>query len=191
MESVLINGLKEGTISTLVVILILGYLVVIRILESKERSKQGKLTSELATAIVDMRDLLRTVTTDIILSDKDKCRICIDSSLNAMGKHLIAYAIQTIVNNNIHENKKAIHDNIRRSVNAEFYKVYMNISMYNINGVNPTTYFKAEWKEEIAQAILDCIYYESVSKEYRILNLCNTINVKINDYCIYISNNVF
>lgn len=191
MESVLIAGIKDGTISTLVVILILSYLIIIRILENKEKGKTGKLTSEVAAAVVKMENLLTIVTEDIIMSDKDKCRVCIDSSLHAMGKHILMYAVQTIAHNNIHANKKSIHDNIRRIVNAEFYKVYMNISMYTINGEKPTKYLKTEWKEELIETMLESIYNETINKEYRILNLSNTLNIKISEYSIYIGNNVF
>lgn len=191
MESVLVHALKEGTISNIVIVLILGYLIVIRFLESKEKSKQGKLTSEVADAIVKMQNLLTIVTEDIILSDKDKCRASIDASLNAMGKHLLIYAVQTIVHNNIHLNNKVIHDNVKRIVTAEFYKVHMNIGMYTIEGIKPTKYLKEEWKSELVETILECIYLENASKEYKILNLSNTLNVKVNEYSIYINNKVF
>lgn len=188
MESILSASLKEGTATAIVVII---YLIIVRLIDSNKESKQSKLTSSVANAVLEIKTLLSTITEDIVLSDKDKCKMVIETSFESMMTHLISYATTTIVNNHIDTNRPMIIDNIKRVVNGEFYRVYMNIGMFNIDGKKVNSYMLDKWKEELTRDIEECIYMNMNNKEYKIISLINRLNLRSIDYIVYIKNNAF
>ena len=93
----------------------------------------------------------------------------------------------TILNPGITTN---IINNINKLVSTEYYKLYSNLSVYEIKEVNVASKLKEEWIKEIADNII-AIIYNGQDAIARITQVSNRINISINEYSTYVNNKTF
>jgi hypothetical protein len=182
---ILVESLKGGIAPAIVIAI---YLIIVKIIDSKKESKQIKLNAEVVDCFAKLNKFLNYITEDIIDKEGDKCTNAIKSSFKACANSIIKFSINTIINNNIDINKETIIDNITNLINTEYYSFYNELSLYNSTNNRLTDYIKIEWKDIIKKDVINIIYNENLTKDQKIYNLNNKINIRFDDYCIYVIN---
>lgn len=184
MESVL-TALQQGVAPAILVVL---YLLIIKIIDSKKESKQAKISSQLAESVSEISTFIREMTNDIVNKDKDKCKAAIEDAMLASGFRLISFVHETVLHNHIQENKDNIISNAHNIVNAEYYTIYSALSLYTINNTKVCDIMKSEWMLEIEKDITDIIYSDKLQNVDKINIFMHKINIRIQSYITYIIN---
>jgi len=201
MES-LITGLSQGVIPGLIVLV---YLIIVKWLDHKKEIREDNITtsmdnrinsltnhvSDIVESLSEVSVLLKTVTSNIIERDKEKCKFSIELAFSGLAKELSDFAFITIVNNHIDTNSSIIKNNIRTAVNSEYYKVYSVLGLYEYNGKRINEHLKEEWKGEFIEALNVSLFKDDADG----LTKMNTFRTKVNliakNCSNYVYNNTF
>lgn len=192
----LIESFKYG-IAPAIIILI--YLLVVRYFDHKkeikklekereEAKKTVKINAEIVDCFNELNSYLKHITKDIIDKEDDKCTASIRSSFKAMSYAVSKFATFTILKNNVVTNKKNIIDNIENVVVGEFTNIYNELVLYNTEIKPISTFIKDEWKEQIISDLKNIIFDNNSSKEDRIYDIHNKLNISINSYITSVTN---
>lgn len=193
---ILLESLTMGIAPAIVVAV---YLILIKIIEANKETKKLKIENEkdikinkslsdISEGFAKLNSFLDFYTKDLIEKDDDKCKFAIRNSFYGMSKSIVTFSIQTIINNNIEDNKENIVDNISHIVNTEYYNVYSCFLLYRAGNTRLSELLKEEWKQEIIDDVIAIIYNKSLNSEKRIYAINNKVNIRINDYCTNIIN---
>ena len=190
------SAVEQGIWSAIVVGI---YLVIAKVIDTyKDIRKHNKeeevkkhqivINQKLVDSIATISDFITLTTKNIIDKDKERCINAIKHLFKSFANSIIKFSTDTIVANNIQINKQNILDNIEDIVNSEYYSLYNALILYHTD-INPITdYIKVDWKNEIKDVLINIIYNENLNKEQKLYSINNKINIKINDYCIYVTN---
>lgn len=192
----LIESFKYGLTPAIIILI---YLLVTRYLDHKkeikrlekekeEATKTVKINAEIIDCFNELNTYLKHITKDIIEKEDDKCVTCIRSSFKAMSYSVSKFATFTILKNNVTTNKKNILDNIENVVAGEFTNIYNSLVLYNTNDLLISTFVKEEWKEQVIDDLKYIIFDESSSKEDRIYDIHNKLNIRVNAYVTSVTN---
>lgn len=193
---ILVDSFKYGLAPAIIV---LFYLVITRILDHRrevkkieaqavEAKKTVKINSELINSFNEIASYLKFVTKDVVELDANKADAAIRSSFRSMNFGLTRFATFTIINNNIQENKGAIIDNIKATVEAEYLNVYNELVLYKDDNVRISEYLDPIWKDEINKIMIDVIFNERLTKEQKIYNIHNRLGIDITNYSNVVHN---
>lgn len=169
-------------------IIVAIYLVINKILDNKRDKRQAVINADLVQSFTKLNSFLEYFTKDIIEKDQDKCQFAIKTSFNSFSNALCNFAIRTIINNNIQENKEIIIENIEHLVQTEYYNVYSSLYLYKSDTAKISDYLDENWKTELIKDITTIIFDSSKTKEQRIYNVNNKINIDINSFCVHVVN---
>lgn len=184
---ILFESIKQGLPSAIIIVV---YLIIIKIIDAKRESDQTKLNANVVKSITNVSNFITDISKNIIDSNKDKCKIAIESSINASAMILMNFVSTTIINNHIETNKETIISNIKNLVNTEYYNIYSILSLYIINNKRVSDYLKKEWMDDVEKIIIDSIYNNKLNNEDKIFTFNNKINIKFQSYITYINNNI-
>lgn len=179
-------ALQQGIAPAIVVVI---YLIIIRIIDSKRESKQATLNKDLVNSITTISDFLNKITDNILTKDKDKCKVAIQDAFNSSAARINKFVIQTIVNNNIQSNKEIINANIHNLVKSEYYTIYSSLSLYSVGDDKLSEHIKTAWLEEMEKDIKSGIFNNKLDKEHKILSFVNKIDIRFKSYITYVINN--
>lgn len=198
----LMESLGQGIVPGIIVLV---YLLVVKWLENKKETREEAVTnnidkrinnltnqvSDIVESLSEVSMLLRTVTSNIIERDKEKCKFSIELAFSGLAKELSDFAFITIVNNHIDTNSSIIKNNIRTAVNSEYYKVYSVLGLYEYNGKRINEHLKEEWKKELIEALDISLFKDDADG----LTKMNTFRTKVNliakNCSNYVYNNTF
>lgn len=198
----LVESLGQGIVPGIIVLV---YLLVVKWLENKKETREEAVTnnidkrinnltnqvSDIVESLSEVSMLLRTVTSNIIERDKEKCKFSIELAFSGLAKELSDFAFITIVNNHIDTNSSIIKNNIRTAVNSEYYKVYSVLGLYEYNGKRINEHLKEEWKKELIEALDISLFKDDADG----LTKMNTFRTKVNliakNCSNYVYNNTF
>lgn len=186
------NGIIPG-------IIILIYLVIVRYFdhrkdiekqraETEEKKKTVKINTEILDCFNNLNDYLKKLTVGVLDREEDKCEAAIRSSFKAMGQSLAKFAVFTIISNNVKQNRENIIDNIDTTVYSEFATVYNELSLYSYKNTKLIDAIKDSWKQELINDLKNIIFDENSTKENKIYNIHNKLNLRINNYISLIQN---
>lgn len=181
----ILQSLEQGVAPAILVII---YLLIIKIVDSRKESKQAKVSKQLADSVSEISTFIRAMMTDAVNKDKDKCKSAIEDAMFASGLRLVSFVNDTILHNHIHENKDNIVANIHNIVNAEYYTIYSSLSLYTINNNKVCDVMKSEWMLEIEKDITDIIYSDKLADSDKINIFMHKINIRIQSYITYVIN---
>lgn len=198
----LLESLGQGIVPGIIVLI---YLLVVKWLEHNKETREEAVTnnidkrintltnhvSDIVESLSEVSMLLRTVTSNIIERDKEKCKFSIELAFSGLAKELSDFAFITIVNNHIDTNSSIIKNNIRTAVNSEYYKVYSVLGLYEYNGKRINEHLKEEWKKELIEALDISLFKDDADG----LTKMNTFRTKVNliakNCSNYVYNNTF
>lgn len=185
----LFRSFQYGIVPTFVVLI---YLIVVRILDTKKAREESKRTIKVNAEILDafnnLNLYLKRITSDIIDKENDKCNAAIRSSFKAMGQSLSKFAVFTIISNNVKNNRDNIIDNINNTVFSEFATIYNELSLYKGTETDIITSIKNEWKDELINDLKNIIFDTNLDKESKIYTIHNKLNLRINNYISFVQN---
>lgn len=181
LENALAQGLAPGIVVAI-------YLIIVRIIDAKKDNNQIKVSKELTQSITTISQYIATMTKTIVDKDKEKCKIAIDDSLSSAVLRLIKFAQMTIIQNHLKVNKNNILENIHNIVNSEYYTIFSNLNLYQINGVNISEYLDKNWIKDIETDLSEIIFNGSMSNEEKIFALTNKLTLKFDAYITYVTN---
>ncbi len=181
----LINALQYGLPSALVV---LTYLIINRILDSKDKSKKIEISNELVQCFNDLNNYLRHITKDIVETDDDKCLSAIRMSFSSMSWDLSEFANFTITKNNVQENKARIKENISTVVEAAYVKSYNDLSLYTDGKHTIAEFLDPNWKLELKDDLNNIIFDSTKNKEDRIYEATRRVSIRTKQYYNFINN---
>lgn len=185
---ILLDSFQYGIVPTLIILI--AFLITKYLDNKKEREiakKSIKVNAEILDCFNNLNEYLKRITKDIIEKEDDKCAAAIRSSFKAMAHSISKFAIFTIISNNIRSNRENIIDNINNTVYSEFSTVYNELLLYNYDGHNIANYVKDEWKEQLISDLKNIIFDENNTKESRIYNVHNKINLRVSNYISYVN----
>ena len=149
---------------------------------SKEKARElvlKKVEEEMSNEIATY---LRSVTKNVVELDADKADATIRSAFRSMNFGLTRFATFTIINNNVEDNRAAIIDNIKATVDSEYLGVYTELALYKDNNVKLCEYLNPLWKEDLSNIMIDVIFNHKLTKEQKIYNVHNRLGIDIANY---------
>lgn len=190
------SAVEQGIWSAIVVGI---YLVIAKIIDTyKEIKKHNKeeetkehqiiINQKLVDSVANISDFISVTTKNILEKDRERCVNAIQHLFKSSANSIIKFATDTIIANNIQVNKPNILGNIEDIVNAEYYTLYSSLILYHTEANPIADYLKVNWKKEISDTLINIIYNENLNKEQKLYNINNKINIKVTDYCIYVTN---
>jgi len=182
---ILISALEKGLAPAILVII---YLVLVKLIDSKKESKQIKLNNQLIESISRIGNFVEDLSKNIIEKDRDKCKAAIEDSIKSSGISLINFVSDTVLHNHVKENKDSIENNIVNIVNSEYYTIYSTLSLYTINGIKVNSVMKSEWMMEIERDIRNIIFNNDLSASDKISTFTREINFRFQSYITYLIN---
>ena len=185
MDNIILYALKEGLTPAIIVVI---YLLIVKMIDSKREKANIKITNDLVAAINKISNFLDNITTNIIDKDRDKCRYAIRQAFLSSASTIIEFVTKTIINNHINTNRDNIINNVEHLVNAEYYNIYNSLSLYTIDGNKINEYLKEEWIKEIEKDAINIIFNEKLDKETKILTFNNRMTIKCQDFAVYVTN---
>lgn len=178
-------ALTQGITPAIIVAI---YLLLTKVIDNKKETKQAKINAEVMSCLANLNIFLNHITKDIIENDKSKCQIIIRDSFKALANNIIKFATDAIINNNLEINKLVILDNLENLVNGEYYDTHSKLCLFNSSSLQLTQALKQEWKEELKEDVREVIFNEKMTKEQKIYTINNKINIKVNNYIVYLTN---
>lgn len=127
-------------------------------------------------------------TKDVIDKDRNKCKNCIEDTLNASAFKFVQFMQRTLLANHLEDNKDLILSNIHEIATSEYYTVYSALNLYKINGTNVADYLDKNWIKDVEQDLVDCIYKPKTKNEDKLISFTNKISLKFGGYITYIAN---
>lgn len=182
---ILQQAVEQGLLPTIIISI---YLIINKILENRENSTQIKFNNDFITAINKIANYVDINNKANIERDKDRLQIAIRNTFRASANNLVKFVTYTIINNNIDANKKNILASIDHIINTEYYSVYHALITFQTNDIKFNSLIKTEWKEELKKDVIDVIYDKTLSKEQKLYNANNKLNLRIEDYSVYAVN---
>lgn len=158
-------------------IIVLIYLIIIKIIDTKKESNAVKINKEVTECFRKLNSFLDYITKDILNDAEEKRDYAIKNSFKAFANSIICHATSVIIANNIDNNKENIIENIRYIVDSNYYRLYNLMFLYKLCG-----FIKPEWKKEINEDVVEIIYNNKFSKEEKLYNINNKINIKVDGY---------
>jgi hypothetical protein len=181
-----IESLKQGIFPGIIVVI---YLIVIKIFDSKKESKQAKISSDLYNTMTKLSNFIHEYTKNIINNDKEKCRLCVKDAIKSYAGDILDYCVRTIINNNLEDSKQTINVAISNIVKSGYYNLFSSLSLYNMQGYAVATVMKEEWMEDIEAAIKQVIFDTKLTKEVKISTLLTRVQTLFTTYNTYLINN--
>lgn len=192
------NAVKDSSYITVLIssgVFIL-YTLIIKIVDYYKSKDKHKPLLEMASAIKDVSEnvvKLNQVLDKTIQNAEQKEYDRIDNviivSFLSFKSAVLDQCIDTIIHNNINENKDNITQNVYKTVNTEYYKLYSTFSAYEHDSVSISTKLKEEWIDEVTD---DCIaiMYNGNDALTRIRQLNHKLTLIAEEYSIYIKNKI-
>lgn len=158
-------------------IIVLIYLIIIKTIDTKKESNTVKVNKEVTECFRKLNSFLDYITKDILNDAEEKRDYAIKNSFKAFANSIIRHTTSVVIANNIDNNKENIIENIRYIVDSNYYRLYNLMFLYKLCG-----FIKPEWKKEINEDVVEIIYNNKFSKEEKLYNINNKINIKVDGY---------
>ena len=198
VNDIVSNAVKDSSyikvlISSSVFIL---YTLIIKIVDYYKSKDKHKPLLEMASAIKDVSEnvvklnqVLDKTIQNAEQKEYDRIGNVIIASFLSFKSTILDQCIDTIIHNNINKNKDNITQNVYKTVNTEYYKLYSTFSAYEHDSVNVSTKLKEEWIDEVTD---DCIaiMYNGNDALTRIRQLNHKLTLIAEEYSIYIKNKI-
>lgn len=180
-------ALTQGIVPAIVVII---YLVTVKIIDSRKEKNQSKLTAELSKSILTISEYIVDINKNIIDKDKEKCKNMIEATFKASALNLVQFLQRTILQNHLDTNRNNILANIHSIVNSEYYSIYSNLNLYQINGTTVSDYLDKNWIRDVEKDMIDCLYGDIFIEEQKVTDFTNKVQLKFDNYITYITNKI-
>ena len=192
------NAVKDSSYITVLIssgVFIL-YTLIIKIVEYYKSKDKHKPLLEMASAIKDVSEnvvklnqVLDKTIQDAEQKEYDRIGNVIIASFLSFKSAILDQCIDTIIHNNINENKDNVTQNIYKTVNTEYYKLYSIFSEYEHDSVSVATKIKENWIDDVTDECIK-IMYNGNDALTRIRQLNRKLGLISKEYSIYLKNKI-
>ena len=192
------NAVKDSSYITVLIssgVFIL-YTLIIKIVEYYKSKDKHKPLLEMASAIKDVSEnvvklnqVLDKTIQDAEQKEYDRIGNVIIASFLSFKSAILDQCIDTIIHNNINENKDNVTQNIYKTVNTEYYKLYSIFSEYEHDSVSVATKIKESWIDDVTDECIK-IMYNGNDALTRIRQLNRKLGLISKEYSIYLKNKI-
>ena len=192
------NAVKDSSYITVLIssgVFIL-YTLIIKIVEYYKSKDKHKPLLEMASAIKDVSEnvvklnqVLDKTIQDAEQKEYDRIGNVITASFLSFKSAILDQCIDTIIHNNINENKDNVTQNIYKTVNTEYYKLYSIFSEYEHDSVSVATKIKENWIDDVTDECIK-IMYNGNDALTRIRQLNRKLGLISKEYSIYLKNKI-
>lgn len=192
------NAVKNSSYITVLIssgVFIL-YTLIIKIVEYYKSKDKHKPLLEMASAIKDVSEnvvklnqVLDKTIQDAEQKEYDRIGNVIIVSFLSFKSAILDQCIDTIIHNNINENKDNVTQNIYKTVNTEYYKLYSIFSEYEHDSVSVATKIKENWIDDVTDECIK-IMYNGNDALTRIRQLNRKLGLISKEYSIYLKNKI-
>ena len=192
------NAVKDSSYITVLIssgVFIL-YTLIIKIVEYYKSKDKHKPLLEMASAIKDVSEnvvklnqVLDKTIQDAEQKEYDRIGNVIIASFLSFKSAILDQCIDTIIHNNINENKDNVTQNIYKTVNTEYYKLYSIFSEYEHDSVSVATKIKESWIDDVTDECIK-IMYNGNDALTRIRQLNHKLGLISEEYSIYLKNKI-
>ena len=192
------NAVKDSSYITVLIssgVFIL-YTLIIKIVEYYKSKDKHKPLLEMASAIKDVSEnvvklnqVLDKTIQDAEQKEYDRIGNVTLVSFLSFKSAILDQCIDTIIHNNINENKDNVTQNIYKTVNTEYYKLYSIFSEYEHDSVSVATKIKESWIDDVTDECIK-IMYNGNDALTRIRQLNRKLGLISKEYSIYLKNKI-
>ena len=192
------NAVKDSSYITVLIssgVFIL-YTLIIKIVEYYKSKDKHKPLLEMASAIKDVSEnvvklnqVLDKTIQDAEQKEYDRIGNVIIVSFLSFKSAILDQCIDTIIHNNINENKDNVTQNIYKTVNTEYYKLYSIFLEYEHDSVSVATKIKESWIDDVTDECIK-IMYNGNDALTRIRQLNRKLGLISKEYSIYLKNKI-
>lgn len=173
------------------------YTLIIRLVDlfkTKDRNKpliqMASAIKEVSENVVKLNTVLDKQIQDAESKELTKVRQVISLAFDSFRANISKTCNEIIIHNNIEENRDLIRENLFKTINTEYYKLYNVFSAYEVDGINIATKIKDEWIDDTTKECLEVIY-DGQDKDVRIGQIINKLTIIANEHSVYVNNKVF
>lgn len=198
VNDIISNAVKDSSYITVLIssgVFIL-YTLIIKIVDYYKSKNKSKPLLEMASAIKDISEnvvklnqVLDKTIKDAEQKEYDRIGNVIISSFLSFKSAILDQCIDTIIHNNIYENKDNVTQNVYKTVSTEYYKLYSTFSAYEHDAVSVSTKIKKEWIDDVTDECIAIIYNGSDSIT-RVRQLNHKLSLIAEEYSIYLKNKI-
>ena len=198
VNDIVSNAVKDSSYTTVLIssgVFIL-YTLIIKIVDYYKSKDKHKPVLEMASAIKDVSEnvvklnqVLDKTIQDAEQKEYDRIGNVIIVSFLSFKSAILDQCIDTIIHNNINENKDNVTQNIYKTVNTEYYKLYSIFSEYEHDSVSVATKIKESWIDDVTDECIK-IMYNGNDALTRIRQLNRKLGLISKEYSIYLKNKI-
>lgn len=173
------------------------YTLIIRLVDLFKAKNRNKPLIQMASAIKEVSENVVKLNTvldkqiqDAESKELTKVRQVISLAFDSFRANISKTCNEIIIHNNIEENRDLIRENLFKTINTEYYKLYNVFSAYEVDGINIATKIKDEWIDDTTKECLEVIY-DGQDKDVRIGQILNKLTIIANEHSVYVNNKVF
>lgn len=192
------NAVKDSSYVTVLIssgVFIL-YTLIIKIVDYYKSKDKHKPLLEMASAIKDVSEnvvklnqVLDKTIQDAEQKEYDRIGNVIIASFLGFKSAILDQCIDTIIHNNINENKDNVTQNVYKTVSTEYYKLYSIFSDYEHDSVSVATKIKESWIDDVTDECIT-IMYNGNDALTRIRQLNHKLGLISEEYSIYLKNKI-
>ena len=185
------NAVKDSSYTTVLIssgVFIL-YTLIIKIVDYYKSKDKHKPLLEMASAIKDVSEnvvklnqVLDKTIQDAEQKEYDRIGNVIIVSFLSFKSAILDQCIDTIIHNNVTQN-------IYKTVNTEYYKLYSIFSEYEHDSVSVATKIKESWIDDVTDECIK-IMYNGNDALTRIRQLNRKLGLISKEYSIYLKNKI-
>ena len=195
-NSVIENTVRNTSYITVIIssVVFISYTVIIKLIDyfrhkddKKSLVEMGLAVKEVSNNVAKLNAILDNLFQDITKKNLEKGKIIIELTFFNFQYKIVNLCRNIIINNNIGINKELIIANITKTVNTEFYRAYHTLSLYEVGNTLLSEFLKDSWKDDCIKDIL-AIIYNGQEDKLRISQINSNLNIKVDDWIVYINN---
>ena len=198
VNDIISNAVKDSSYITVLISsgVFIAYTLIVKLVDLYKSKAKNKPLLEMASAIKDvgenvvkLNQVLSKTIKDAEQKEYDRIENIIVTSFLSFKSAILDQCIDTIIHNNIEKNKDNITQNIYKTINTEYYKLYSTFSAYEHDSINLSTKLKEDWIDDVTDECI-AIIYDGTDSLTRIRRLNHKLGLIAEEYTIYLKNKI-
>ena len=198
VNDIISNAVKNSSYITVLISsgVFIAYTLIIKLVDFYKSKAKNKPLLEMASAIKDvgenvvkLNQVLSKTIKDAEQKEYDRIDNIIITSFLSFKSAILDQCIDTIIHNNIEKNKDNITQNVYKTINTEYYKLYSTFSAYEHDSINLSTKLKEDWIDDVTDECI-AIIYDGTDSLTRIRRLNHKLGLIAEEYTIYLKNKI-
>lgn len=198
VNDIISNAVKDSSYITVLISsgVFIAYTLIVKLVDLYKSKAKNKPLLEMASAIKDvgenvvkLNQVLSKTIKDAEQKEYDRIDNIIITSFLSFKSAILDQCIDTIIHNNIEKNKDNVTQNVYKTINTEYYKLYSTFSAYEHDSINLSTKLKEDWIDDVTDECI-AIIYDGTDSLTRIRRLNHKLGLIAEEYTIYLKNKI-